>query len=222
MSSSRESESNSEEDDSNSAKHGPPGFSFSKSAIADLPSTAVQSIYIENETPVEVDDDVFIWRDTSPSGVKLPVKTKFKKHEWMKGKGEALVAPSQHPPVSTALKGAAPAVKANPAVHGQPVKQTTAPAAPGAPSSAPPPVKETRVASKNRLVKERASERKLVPATAVAVPKGAASRTKGAESVLRQGGKGSQTKVLTKQKSREKNTRREQQQQHHGKQGQHK
>ncbi len=54
-----------------------PGFSFSKSAIADLPSTAVQSIHIENEGPVEVDDDVFVWHDTK-SGTKLKVKIKKK------------------------------------------------------------------------------------------------------------------------------------------------
>jgi len=58
-----------------------PGFSFTKSAIADLPSTAVQSIYIDNDQPVEVDDEVFVWRDVTPSGTKLPAKTKFKKQE---------------------------------------------------------------------------------------------------------------------------------------------
>lgn len=31
-----------------------PGYTFTKSAIADLPSTAVQSIHIENDKPVEV------------------------------------------------------------------------------------------------------------------------------------------------------------------------
>lgn len=37
-------------------------FSFTKSAIADLPSTGVQSIHIENEVPVEIDDKYFQWK----------------------------------------------------------------------------------------------------------------------------------------------------------------
>lgn len=37
-------------------------FSMSKSAINDLPSTAVQSIHIENDEPVCVSDDVFAWK----------------------------------------------------------------------------------------------------------------------------------------------------------------
>lgn len=72
--------------DSNDANR-PPGFSFTKSAIADLPSTAVQSIHIENETPIEVDDDVFVWRDVTASGTKLAAKAKFKKVDLNKNKG---------------------------------------------------------------------------------------------------------------------------------------
>lgn len=206
MSSKDESSTEEEDSASNTPKHGPPGFSFSKSAIADLPSTAVQSIYIDNEVPVEVDDDVFTWRD--PNGLKLPAKSKVKKGEGGKGKQ----APPSQPP-SPAAKG--PAAKANPvaATHTPAVKQSVTPAAP---SSAPPPAKEIRVASKNRLVKERPSQRKVVTPNA-AVPKRATSGTKAvtAESVTRQVGKGSQTKMVTKQNSREKNVQRREQQ-HHG------
>ncbi|KAI2802818.1 hypothetical protein RDWZM_001098 [Blomia tropicalis] len=59
-------------------------FSCSKSTIADLPSTAVQSIHIENDVPVEVDDSAFIWHEfvkVSPSGTKISTKTKMKKNE---------------------------------------------------------------------------------------------------------------------------------------------
>lgn len=217
MSSNEESGAEEEDSGSHSPKHGPPGFSFSKSAIADLPSTAVQSIYIENEVPVEMDDDVFIWRDTTPSGLKLAAKTKFKKQDWMKGKQ----APpqGQQPPA----KGAA--VKANPgaaAVHSQAQGVKQAPAS-VAPSSAPSAVKEVRVPSKNRLVgKERPSQRKEgAPSAAGAVPKKVPSGSKVALAGPAARKADSQTKLVAKQNSREKNNpRREPQKQPN--QGKHK
>lgn len=98
-----------------------PGYTFTKSAIADLPSTAVQSIHIENDKPVEVDDEVFVWRNETFSGTKLPTKTKFKKPD-------------------TANKSTAPTTQA---------KQKTATQAAGAAkASGGPPPKTSMVASK--------------------------------------------------------------------------
>ena len=230
MSSNAESESGEEEQSnsgSNSPKHDkPPGFSFSKSAIADLPSTAVQSIHIENEEPVEMDDDAFVWKDVTPSGTKLAGKAKFKKQDWAKGKQQAATA-AKHAPVKVPT---AAAVKANPAPHHQTaVKQTAVPAGHHTAAAAPPTAVTAnslaRMESKNRaaqMVKERPSQGKGAT-TAAAVPKRAPSGPKLAagESATRlqqqQQGKqtGSQTKV-----GGGKNARREQP--HHGKQAQHK
>ncbi len=228
MSSNAESESGEEEQSnsgSNSPKHDkPPGFSFSKSAIADLPSTAVQSIHIENEEPVEMDDDAFVWKDVTPSGTKLAGKAKFKKQDWAKGKQQAAV---KHAPAK--VPTAAAAVKANPAAHHQTaVKQTAVPAGHHTAAAVPPTAVTAnslaRMESKNRaaqMVKERPSQGKGAT-TAAAVPKRAPSGPKVAagESATRlqqQQGKqtGSQTKV-----GGGKNARREQP--HHGKQAQHK
>ena len=56
--------------------------SLSKSTIDDLPSTAVQSIHIENDVPVEVEDWVFVWREkVTKSGTMMSTKSKFRKDE---------------------------------------------------------------------------------------------------------------------------------------------
>lgn len=66
-----------------------PEFTVSKSTINDLPSTAVQSIHIENEGPVEVEDQVFVWREeVSPSGTKLRTKSKYRKENGLNGKAK--------------------------------------------------------------------------------------------------------------------------------------
>ena len=55
----------------------------------------MQSIHIENEGPVEVDDDVFVWHDTK-SGTKLKVKVK-------KNRKQKTVKHTPHSPIKMAL-----------------------------------------------------------------------------------------------------------------------
>ena len=175
----------------------PPGFSFTKSAIADLPSCAVQSLHIENETPVEVDDEAFVWKDITPSGTKLAGKTKFKKVDWMKNKQNPL---AKTPPGKTkaAAGGKVPnkpsTLKSNPKVaktgaggtgtHGL-VKAASVPKVPS-------------TGSKNRLKERRPSGSSGQGKVAVtAVPRKASSGTK----VATQGdgskvGGGSKTKLV--------------------------
>lgn len=59
-----------------------PGYSFTPSAIEDLPSEAVQSIFIETNKPVELDAQIFEWREKDSRGGK----TRASKKEGSTGK----------------------------------------------------------------------------------------------------------------------------------------